>query len=139
MKIISENEQHTYELARELANKLDGGEIITLDGELGAGKTVFVKGLASGLGIDPELVTSPTFALMNDYEGRLTLYHIDAYRLGSGIEAYEAGLTEFFGEKGSVCCIEWAENIKDALIGKIISVKIEYTENDSREIEINDK
>lgn len=138
MKIITENENATFETATELAKKLKGGEIITLDGELGAGKTVFVKGLAYGLGIDPELVTSPTFALMNDYEGRLELYHIDAYRLASGAEAYEAGLTEFFGERNSVCCIEWADNIKDALSGKIISIKIDYKENGSREITIND-
>ena len=106
-----------------------------LRGELGAGKTAFVKGLAAALGITDE-VTSPTFTLMNVYRGALTLYHFDVYRLHSGEEAYAAGLTEFFGEAGSVSCIEWWENVADAIVGDTIKITINYLENEMREINV---
>ncbi len=138
MKFVTNNENETFEFARSFAGNLTGGEIILLDGELGAGKTVFVKGLAAGLGIDDD-VTSPTFTLMNEYDGRLKLYHFDVYRLSSGAEAYEAGLTEFFGESGSVSCIEWANNISDAIIGNVIAVNISYLGDGKREIKINEQ
>ena len=79
MKYVSESESDTYKIAADFAATLSGGEIVLLSGELGAGKTAFVKGLAAALGIDDE-VTSPTFTLMNVYYGSLTLYHFDVYR-----------------------------------------------------------
>ena len=97
MKFLSDGEETTLSFAEKFASSLKGGEIILLDGRLGAGKTVFVKGIAKGLDIDEE-VTSPTFTLMNEYQGRLSLVHMDVYRLKSALEAYEAGLTEYFGE-----------------------------------------
>lgn len=133
--IITKSEAETAKFAEKFAEKLAGGEVILLCGELGAGKTAFVRGLAKGLGIT-ENVTSPTFALMNSYKGRLTLVHIDAYRLGSGKEAYEAGLTEYFYAADTVCCIEWAENIADALTGKNITININYLGKTEREIVI---
>lgn len=135
--VKSKSERQTYKIAKRFASSLCGGEIILLDGELGAGKTVFVKGLAAGLGIRDE-VTSPTFALMNAYEGEsLNLYHFDVYRLKSGTEAYEAGLTEYFGQKDGVCCVEWADNISEVIAGEIIRVGIAYDGEKTREITIN--
>lgn len=137
-KIITKTEAQTVAFAEKFADKLSGGEVILLRGELGAGKTAFVRGLAKGLGVT-ENVTSPTFSLMNTYKGRLTLVHIDAYRLGSGKEAYEAGLTEYFYAPDTVCCIEWADNIADALTGKNIAIDIKYLGETEREINVNDK
>lgn len=138
MKIVTDSEIETFEFAKNFARNLTGGEVILLNGELGAGKTVFVKGLAAGLGITDD-VTSPTFTLMNEYDGRLKLYHFDVYRLSSGAEAYEAGLTEFFGESGSVSCIEWSDNISDAISGKVTAIDISYLGDGKREITINEQ
>lgn len=135
MTYVSKSESDTYKIAAEFAATLNGGEIVLLSGELGAGKTAFVKGLAAALGITDE-VTSPTFTLMNVYRGALTLYHFDVYRLYSGEEAYAAGLTEFFGEAGSVSCIEWWENVADAIVGDTIKITINYLENEMREINV---
>ncbi|MFR1565624.1 MAG: tRNA (adenosine(37)-N6)-threonylcarbamoyltransferase complex ATPase subunit type 1 TsaE [Christensenellales bacterium] len=138
MKTISHSEADTFGFASAFAATLSGGEVIVLSGQLGAGKTVFVKGLASGLGVTEE-VTSPTFALMNEYDGRLKLYHFDVYRLKSGAEAYEAGLTDYFGEEGSVSCVEWADNIADALPRKIIRIAINYLGDGIREISVSEQ
>ena len=118
---------------------MHGGEIVTLSGDLGAGKTVFAKGIALGLGVtDP--VVSPTFTLMNEYDGRIKLYHYDAYRLHDAIEADAAGLTEYFGDAGGVCVIEWWQNIAEALCGyKKIRVEIRKTGEETRNIEIVDE
>ena len=130
------SEQETATLAWRLAKTLKGGEVILLNGELGAGKTVFVRELAKCLNVS-EGVVSPTFTLMNEYHGNgIRLIHIDAYRLNSGSEAYEAGLTEYFGAKDCVCCVEWANNISDAIVGERITVNINYTGENTREIEI---
>ncbi len=137
-KIVTKSEQQTHDFAAEYAKTLKGGEVIVLGGFLGAGKTAFVKGLASGLGI-AEDVTSPTFTLMNDYSGRLNLYHMDVYRLKSGMEAYEAGLTDYMGVDDGVTCIEWAENIADALPKDYITIDIQRIDDNTREITINDK
>ena len=134
--MISKSEQDTLNVGRELAQSLSGGEIITLCGDLGAGKTVFTKGIALGLGIT-DTVVSPTFTLMNEYEGRLSLYHYDCYRINSGKEAYEAGLTEYFGLKSGICVIEWWQNIADALKSyKKIAVNITAQDENTRVIEI---
>lgn len=139
MNFVSNSEEDTFNFAYKFAKTLSGGETITLTGELGAGKTVFAKGLAKGLGIEDDVV-SPTFTIMNEYEsGRLTLYHYDAYRLRSGDEAVETGLADYFGVKDGVCLIEWSENIKSALPKKLIQIEIKYTGECSREIIINDK
>lgn len=130
------SESETANLAKRLAKTLKGGEIILLNGELGAGKTVFVRSMAEELKVE-EGVVSPTFTLMNEYHGdKVNLVHIDAYRLTSGKEAYEAGLTEYFGKKDCICCIEWAENIADAFSGNSVTIEIKYTGENSREIKI---
>ena len=137
--MITTNENETFEQGKLLAKSLVGGEIILLNGDLGAGKTVFTKGIAAGLGITKS-VTSPTFALLNVYDGgRLKLYHYDCYRLSGGEEAEQRGLTEYFGANDGVCVIEWPQIIADVLPPKVIEVEILYKGNDKREITINDK
>lgn len=138
MEIITKSEQETFEFAKNYAGTLSGGEILLLGGELGAGKTLFTKGLAVGLGIDDD-VTSPTFTIMNEYYGSLTLCHVDAYRLKNGEEAYMAGITEYFGQDDTVCCIEWWQNIVDAIVGKTIKIEIEYLGEKERKITINEQ
>lgn len=137
-RFISHSEYDTRNIARLMAEKASGGDVITLKGELGAGKTVFCKGFAEGLGITEE-ATSPTFTLMKIYNGRLILCHIDAYRLGGGEEAYAAGLCDYIGAPDTVCVIEWAENIVSALPEKVTAVGIEYIDQNTREINIYDK
>jgi tRNA threonylcarbamoyladenosine biosynthesis protein TsaE len=102
----------TFALGKQIGMQLGGGEILLLDGPLGAGKTVFVKGLASALGIDPEEVTSPSFTLVNPYAGRFPLFHIDLYRLHEGAAAAHAvDLEELLADERAVVVIEWAERL----------------------------
>lgn len=105
IKFTAKNIEDTDALAARIAEKLKGGEIILLNGNLGAGKTTFTKGLAKALGID-EVVTSPTFTFMKEYHGRLDLYHFDMYRVEDEDELYELGLNEYLYMRG-VCVIEW--------------------------------
>src|SRR5437762_13972030 len=102
----------TFALGKQIGAQLSGGEVLLLDGPLGAGKTVFVKGLASALDIDPEEVTSPSFTLVNPYAGRLSLFHIDLYRLDEGVTAADAvDLEELLTNEQAVIVIEWAERL----------------------------
>ncbi len=107
------DEGETFALGARLGTTLVGGEILLLDGPLGAGKTVFVKGLAGALGIDADEVTSPSFTLVNRYDaGRLTLYHLDLYRLPAGASAAHAvDLDELLADERAVIVIEWAERL----------------------------
>lgn len=109
---ISNNPTETFDLGNRVGQHLRGGEILLLTGALGAGKTIFVKGIAAALGIDPEEVTSPSFTLVNPYEGRLPLYHIDLYRLDEGASAAHAvDLDELLGNESAVIVIEWADRL----------------------------
>ena len=110
-EFITRSANETFALARRIGSQLKGGEVFLLTGDLGAGKTVFAKGLAAGLGIDPADVTSPTFTLVNSYEGRLRFFHIDLYRLDVG--AHQGlGLEEMFDDANGVTVIEWAERLE---------------------------
>ncbi|MBE5731125.1 MAG: tRNA (adenosine(37)-N6)-threonylcarbamoyltransferase complex ATPase subunit type 1 TsaE [Clostridiales bacterium] len=131
----TQSEQQTEQQGFLLGERLVGGEIILLNGDLGAGKTVFTRGVAAALGITDSIV-SPTFTLMNCYEGRLKLYHYDAYRLDSAEQAEERGLTEFFGASDGVCIIEWPEKISEAIPQDVIRVTIKYIDEQKREITI---
>ncbi|MBR2970713.1 MAG: tRNA (adenosine(37)-N6)-threonylcarbamoyltransferase complex ATPase subunit type 1 TsaE [Clostridia bacterium] len=131
----TQSEQQTEQQGFLLGERLVGGEIILLSGDLGAGKTVFTRGVAAALGITDSIV-SPTFTLMNCYEGRLKLYHYDAYRLDSAEQAEERGLTEFFGASDGVCIIEWPEKIAEAIPEDVIRVTIKYIDEQKREITI---
>ena len=111
-EIISHNQSETFDLGQDLGRELSGGEIILLNGPLGAGKTMLVKGIASALGIDREDVTSPSFTLVNPHPGRLLLYHIDLYRLDEGASAAHAvDLDEILTDESAVVIIEWAERL----------------------------
>ena len=109
---ITFNEGETFDLGARIGKQLSGGEIILLNGPLGAGKTVFVKGIAQALGIDVEEVTSPSFTLVNVHPGRLLLYHIDLYRLDEGAAAAHAvDLDEILTDENAVVIIEWGERL----------------------------
>ena len=110
--VISQNQEETFDLGVRIGSELSGGEIILLDGVLGAGKTVLVKGIAHALGIDEEDVTSPSFTLVNPHPGRLLLYHIDLYRLDEGASAaHSVDLDEILTDEKAVVVIEWAERL----------------------------
>ena len=128
---ISEKAEDTLEFAKNYAATLKGGDVVLLDGEMGAGKTVFAKGVAVALGIEDE-VLSPTYSYMNDYNGRL--YHFDCYRLKNGGQAEQLGLCDYFYADG-ICLIEWAENIASVLPEKVKRVSIEKLGGDKRKIE----
>ena len=109
---VSRSEQETFELGFDIGNELSGGEIFLLSGPLGAGKTLLVKGMAHALGVDQDDVSSPSFTLVNPYEGRLRLYHIDLYRLDEGPHAAHAvDLDELLSDEKAVIVIEWAERM----------------------------
>ena len=136
MEFISNSTEETLKFAENFATQLKGGEIITLNGDLGAGKTVFSKGIAKGLGVK-ETVVSPTFTIMCQYlSGRLELYHFDMYRLSSGLEAEEFGFSEYILNPKSVSLIEWSENVKNILPKNLIKVTIEKISETSRKIKV---
>jgi len=126
------SEAETEAIATELAGRLQGGDVVLLFGELGAGKTAFVRGLARGLGASPEDVASPTFVLLTRYPGRLTLHHADLYRLGTGGEE-ELGLEELPGRDG-VLAVEWAERIRRPPWSAWLEVRLEHRGEDRRRI-----
>jgi tRNA threonylcarbamoyladenosine biosynthesis protein TsaE len=131
---LTRSAEETFELGRKLGAKLEGRAIFLLSGDLGAGKTVFAKGLAAGLEIDPADVTSPSFTLVNVYEGRLRFYHIDLYRLEQGAGA-QLGIDEIFDEQKAVTLIEWAERLDSSPAGAI-QIKIDYVSDTERKISI---
>jgi tRNA threonylcarbamoyladenosine biosynthesis protein TsaE len=112
VEITSHDEADTFRLGERMGAELAGGEIILLNGPLGAGKTMLVKGIATALGLDQEEVTSPSFTLVNPHQGRLLLYHIDLYRLETGATAAHAvDLDEILTDEKAVVIIEWAERL----------------------------
>jgi tRNA threonylcarbamoyladenosine biosynthesis protein TsaE len=128
--------EQTFELAKQWAANLKGGDVIALNGRLGAGKTVFTKGLAAGLGVTAP-VLSPTFVLFRQYKGKeLDLYHFDMYRLLDSSEALEAGFDEFIGKQTAVTVIEWADKVKDILRNITYSVDIACVDDNTRLVEI---
>ena len=137
MKVKCNNLNDTNKLAINFAKALYGGEVITLTGDLGAGKTTFTQSLAKAIGVS-EPVTSPTFTLMNQYVGSsLKLYHFDMYRIDDIDEILEVGLTEYFGNDDAVCVIEWAENIQKLLPKNLIKIKINKLGEFEREFEFD--
>ena len=123
MRIVeTHSPEETWELAAELAGELGPGTVIALHGDLGAGKTCFVQGYAAALGID-EPITSPTYTLIGEYEGRLPLHHIDLYRLSGPTEALGLGLEEYFDVNG-ITAIEWAERAEGLLPPDLLHIQI---------------
>ncbi len=135
---LSQSEDETFEFARRLAEPLDVGSHILLFGELGAGKTAFTKGLAAGFGLDNvDEVSSPTFTLVNRYQGPFTIYHIDLYRVAGG-DLYDLGLDEILEDPGAVTVIEWAERLGDFTPSGAIRIFLSYVDAHTRHIEIKD-
>ena len=122
-KFISSSPAETEQIAAEFAKTLRGGEVLAFRGGLGMGKTCFTRGLAAGLGIDPAEVSSPTFALVNEYSGRLTLEHFDMYRVENWDDLYSTGFFDYL-DTDCVLVIEWSENIAGALPETVISIDI---------------
>jgi len=142
MTIISNFEKETFDFAKNFAKQFKGGEIIELYGNLGAGKTIFTKGLAFGIGIR-EVVNSPTFVIMKIYKIKKKYYkiknlvHIDAYRINSDEDVVDIGIKEYFNRDDTIIIIEWAENIKKIISKKSIKIKIKIIDKNIRKIKIN--
>lgn len=128
--IQTHSEEETKQIAKDLGSKLMSPIVITLEGDLGAGKTTFTKGLGKGLGVK-RVITSPTFTIIKEYTGRLPLYHIDAYRLEYSEE--NLGIEEYILSDG-VTVIEWAQFIDDLIPADKLEIKINYLGEDQREI-----
>ena len=122
MEYLSHSEEETEALGARLAGALHGGSVVAYEGGLGMGKTAFTRGLARGLGC-PGRVTSPTFTIVNEYEGRLPLFHFDVYRLENSDALLDIGWDDYL-DRGGVCAVEWSENIADALPADTVFVRI---------------
>jgi tRNA threonylcarbamoyladenosine biosynthesis protein TsaE len=135
--IFSLSEEETYDLGRSFAKSLQGGELVLLEGELGLGKTVFARGIAAGLGIPPEEVSSPSFTLIQEYcGGRLNMFHVDLYRLNSSEELGTLGLEEILSS-GGVVVIEWGEKLTPYHQASAIRVRLHDVGEGSRRIELD--
>jgi len=136
---VCKNAKETFSLGQKLGKQLAGGEILLLSGPLGAGKTIFVKGIAAALGVDPDEVTSPSFTLVNPYAGRLSFFHIDLYRLDEGaFAAHAVDLDELLRDEHAVIVIEWAERLgRYPLPGNVWRVVISGDGDDPRKISID--
>ena len=131
--VVTNSEHETFALAEKLARTLEPGAFVLLHGDLGAGKTVFVRGLAAGLGVDPDSVTSPTFVLVQQYRGQIPLVHADLYRLDGAAAVDDLGLEDLCS--GAVVAVEWAERMPRIPAGSV-SVTIEDAGGDTRRITI---
>lgn len=131
---VTEDEEGTLKVASAFARDLKPGSVVALTGELGAGKTVFARGVASAIGVKDN-VTSPSFTLINEYQGDFVLYHMDFYRLNSVKEILDIGVEDYF-YSDSICLVEWAEKMNDMFPENAIWVKIRLKENSHREIKI---
>lgn len=133
----SDSEDDTLSLGRNLGSLLVSGDMVALAGELGSGKTRCIKGLALGLGIPRKtVITSPSFSLVNEYQGRCTLFHMDAYRLNHLSEFLSAGLEEYFYQDG-VVAMEWADRWPEILPARRIMVHLTITGETTRSIELS--
>ncbi len=133
-RLITRSEEETLDAGRRCGSRLSVPAVILLEGELGTGKTVFVRGLAAGLGIDPGVVSSPSFTLINLYRGPVNLYHIDLYRIAEGVPIDEQlGLREILSES-AVVAVEWPDRLRPGLRDHGLLVRFRWLSNNSREI-----
>ena len=134
MEFITHSPEETEQLGAALGRKLNPGTILAYEGDLGAGKTAFTRGLARGLGAR-DMVTSPTYTIVNEYlSGRIPLFHFDMYRLASSDDLWDIGWEDYL-ERGGVCAVEWSENTPEAM-EDAIRVRIEKIGDESRRITI---
>lgn len=131
MKCLTNSEAETEALGGRLARLLQRRSVVACFGGLGAGKTAFIRGLARGLGVE-QPVTSPTFTIVNEYAGRLPLFHFDLYRLGGPEELFDIGWEEYL-DRGGICAVEWSERAADAL-GDCIRVEFSKGESDGQRV-----
>ena len=129
---ISESELETEQIGESFAKNLPGGTVVAMYGDLGAGKTAFVRGMARGMGLDCR-VSSPTFTIVNEYLGERELIHFDMYRLSDADELFDIGWEDYLS-RGAVCAVEWSEKVEDAFFGDEIVVRIEKLDDTRRRI-----
>ena len=122
----------TEALGEKLGKALTAGAVVAYTGDLGAGKTAFTRGVARGLGVT-DTVTSPTFTIVSEYEGRLPLFHFDLYRLGSGEELFDIGWEDYL-ERGGVCCVEWSERAAEMLPSHCVRVHLARGEGETERV-----
>ena len=134
MEYITNSPEQTEALGAALGRRLSPGSVIAYQGDLGAGKTAFTRGVALGLGAG-ERVTSPTYTIVNEYlQGRMPLFHFDMYRLASSDDLFDIGWEDYL-DRGGICAVEWSENVADAMEGAIV-VTIEKLGEDTRRITV---
>jgi len=138
MQIITDSAKETEGLGKRLAKFLQGKDIICLFGQLGSGKTTFIKGLAAGLGVKKIEVSSPSFILMRKYKGRLPLYHFDLYRIKDSAELCDIGYEEFVFD-AAVSVIEWADRMKELLPKDYLRIDFTFVDSNKRQIKFNAK
>ena len=132
-RFITNTPEETEALGARLARALEPGAVVAFTGDLGAGKTAFVRGLARGLGVQ-DRVTSPTFTIVNEYEGgRLPLFHFDLYRLGCADELFDIGWEDYLA-RGGVCAVEWSERMEELLEPGTVRVDLRRGEDEDRRV-----
>jgi len=134
MTIFTNNEFETVSEGEKLGRTLKPGAVVALYGDLGAGKTAFTRGLAAGLGISM-CVSSPTFTIVNEYPGKIPLFHFDMYRLENESELFDIGWDDY-QDRGGICVVEWSEKVPGAFHADTITVRLENLGNDIRRLEI---
>jgi tRNA threonylcarbamoyladenosine biosynthesis protein TsaE len=135
IQILSKNPKQTLELGKRLAKHLRAQDIICLFGPLGSGKTVLTKGIAEGLGLKNNVVSSPTFTFLNIYKGKTDFYHFDLYRVEKAEDLKDLGIDEFLYGQG-VCVVEWAEKLESLLPEDCLEIKISHKDETSRQFNI---
>lgn len=136
LSIVSNSLDETIFFGKKTGEILRSGDVIALSGELGSGKTYFTKGIALALEIPPEMVTSPSFTLVNEYEGKFKLFHIDAYRLKDKSDFLSAGLDEYF-YAGGVAVMEWADRWPELLPDNTIAIRFDILDENRRRLTIS--
>lgn len=139
MKYISNSEDETRKIAKEIAERLQADDVILFSGEMGAGKTAFTKGLAEYFGTDEE-VSSPTFALVHEYPGKIPIFHFDLYRISGLDDLYAIGFFDYL-DRGGICVIEWSENVPELQdeLENVIKIDIKKLSENGRELNISGK
>lgn len=135
-EIISKNERETEQAGESFARELSAGTVVAMYGDLGAGKTAFVRGMARGLGLECR-VSSPTFTIVNEYLGERELIHFDMYRLSDAYELFDIGWEDYLN-RGAICAVEWSEKVEDAFTGEEYTVRIEKLGDNERRIVIEE-
>ena len=131
---LTHSEAETEQAGADFARALPDGKVVAMYGELGSGKTAFVRGMARGMGLDCR-VSSPTFTIVNEYLGERELIHFDMYRLSGADELFDIGWEDYL-DRGAVCAVEWSENVRDAFAGDEITVRIDKLGDTRRRITI---